>query len=95
MSFIPPFKVLQVEVVPIGLLSLASPVLLLVRAAEDLCLRPGAPLTLPGPPVARLLHLLLVVVKLEAHVDDAADPVFVKSNLGVPARISVPTAKAS
>ena len=95
MSVSPQSKVLQVKVVPIGIPSLASPVLLVVRAAEDLCLWLGAPLTLPGPLVARLLHPLLVVVKLEAHVNDAADPVFVKSHLSVPARISLSTAKAS
>ena len=50
-------------------------------AAGQLCLWAGAPSTSPGPLVANLLHLLLVVAKLEAHVYDAADPVLVEGHL--------------
>ena len=64
-------------------------------AALDLCIRLGAPLAPPGPLVAHLLHPLLVVVKLKAHVYDAADPVLVESHLSVPTRIALPTTKAT
>ena len=67
----------------------------MVTAAGQLCLWAGAPSTSPGPLVANLLHLLLVVAKLEAHVYDAADPVLVEGHLCVPARVALPTAQAS
>ena len=66
-----------------------------VSAALDFCIRLGAPLAPPGPLVAHLLHLLLVVAKLKTHVYDAADPVLVKSHLGVPSRIALPTTEAT
>ena len=81
----------QVEVVSVITLF----VVLVVTAAGQLCIRAGAPLTSPGPLIADLLHLLPVVTKLEAHVYDAADPVLVEGNLGVPAWVALPTSQAS
>ena len=81
----------QVEVVSV----LTFSVLWMVTAEAKLCLWAGTPLTPLGPLVARFLHLLLVVAKLEAHVYDAADPVLVERHLGVPARIALPTAQAA
>ena len=76
----------QVEVVSV----LTFSVLWMVTAKAKLCLWAGAPLTPLGPLVARLLHLLLVVAKLEAHVYDAADPILVKGHLSIPARVAFP-----
>ena len=70
-------------------------VILFVPAALDFCIRLGAPLAPPGPLVAHLLHPLLVVAKLKAHVYDAADPVLVESHLGIPARVALPTTEAT
>ena len=67
----------------------------MVTADLQLCLRAGTPSTPPGPLVAHLLHLLPVVVKLEAHIYYAADPVLVEGHLSVPAWVALPTAQAT
>ena len=88
-----PSAIPEVEVIIV--IRPTADVILFVSAALDLCIRLGAPLAPPGPLVAYLLHPLLVVVKLKAHVYDAADPVLVKSHLGVPTRIALPTTEAT
>ena len=88
-----PSTIPEVEVIIV--IRPTADVILIVPAALDLCVWLGAPLAPPGPLVAHLLHHLLVVAKLKAHVYDAADPVLVKSHLGVPTRIALPTTKAT
>ena len=70
-------------------------VLWMVTAKAKLCLWAGTPLTLLGSLVARLLQLLPVVAKLEAHVNNAAYPVLVEGHLSVPAWVTFPASQAS
>ena len=67
----------------------------MVLAAGDAALRGGAGGPAPGPLVAHLLHLLLVVAELETHVNDAADPVLIVSRLRIPAGIALPAAQTT